>query len=323
MNDLANTMQGEISILDGLAVQAQMFSCGAAMNLLQLGRVLTEAKPLVPHGQWIEWVRINAHLPARTAQQYMQAYGKFGLDNEIAQLGPTQIIKLLPMSDEEREELLSENDVKGMTTRELDEAIRAQRERLRSEAMEEAQATIAAERSARMQAEQRTRDAENRPATVPEEVIDELRSKDRAIAQYREELDRIGNIQKELMEQRNAANRELSDMRRDLKETEEMLAESQQEYNRMQDELLNAKSIIAKGDAERSIGQQLTADDFSSAVRQFVGSVAQMPFMGATFASMDQQEILRYDEFLRTIEDWAKRARSALDTVESEVIYGE
>ena len=139
----ANTTEKSLTVLDDLAMQAQMFSTGAAMNLLQLGRVLTEAKPLVDHGEWMSWVRENAHMPVRTAQQYMQAYAKFGLNNRYAQLGPSQIIKLLPMTDDEREQLLKENDVENMTTREIDSAIRAQREKMRAEAMSEARDAIA------------------------------------------------------------------------------------------------------------------------------------------------------------------------------------
>lgn len=102
-----------------------------------------------------------------------------------------------------------------------------------------------------------------------------------------------------------------------------MLAESQQQYNRMQTELLNAQSAIAKGDAERSINQQLTAEAFAAAVRQFMGSVAQMPYMGAAFAMMDAQEVGQYDAFLQTIEDWTKRARTALSMVSCEVTIDE
>ena len=179
MNEIANTTQAELSVLDNLATQAQMFSCGAAMNLLQLGRVLTEARPLVPQGQWIEWVQTNAHLPERRAQEYMQAYRKFGIDQRIAQLGPSQIIALLPMTDEERDRLMAENDVGGMTNRELKEAIRAQRETLRAEAMAEAQGAIAQAEADRDAAIRRASELETKGPEIPPELTDEL-NKNRA-----------------------------------------------------------------------------------------------------------------------------------------------
>lgn len=51
MTELANTQKKEIAVLDNLAMQAKTYIQNARMNLLQLGRVLAEAKPLVPHGE--------------------------------------------------------------------------------------------------------------------------------------------------------------------------------------------------------------------------------------------------------------------------------
>ena len=141
MNELANTERtGARSTLDSLAMQAQMFAQNACMNLLQLGRVLTDARPLVPHGEFDQWCRQNAKMSRRTAEQYMQAYAEFGLNTRIAELGTSKIIKLLPMPPEEREKLLAEKDVSAMTTRELDQAIREQKAKLLKEAQAEARA---------------------------------------------------------------------------------------------------------------------------------------------------------------------------------------
>ena len=144
MNELANTeTRGNLpSILDGLATQAQMFAQNACMNLLQLGRVLSEARPLIPHGEFDGWCRRNAKMSRRTAEQYMQAYAEFGLDTKIAELGTSKIIKLLPMSEEERETLLAENDVTAMSTRQLDEAIKQQKQRLLKEARAEVKTEV-------------------------------------------------------------------------------------------------------------------------------------------------------------------------------------
>lgn len=303
MNELANTTAGNLSVLDGLAMQAQMFSCGAAMNLLQLGRVLTEAKPLVPHGQWIDWVKINAHLPIRTAQQFMQAYNKFGLDHEIAQLGPTQIIKLLPMSDEERQELLAENDVPNMTTRELNEAIRAQRERLRAEAQE----AIDQAEEARDAAERRAAELAARPPEIPEEMTEELQKS-------RAEINRLTEMTKDILNDANQLRRERAQLERDMQEQEALLQEQQETINRTQAELLDLKSAQARGDAARPMSDELTLDTFTQAVREFMGLCARMPYMQTTFSTMPQSEKAGYSELLRTVEGWAEGARQALNS---------
>lgn len=142
MNELANTKTHLPSRLDELATQAQMFAQNACMNLLQLGRVLSEARPMIPHGEFDGWCRQNAKMSRRTAEQYMQAYAEFGLNTKIAELGTSKVIKLLPMSEDEREQLMSENDVAAMSTRQLDEAIRKQRGQLLKEARAEVREEI-------------------------------------------------------------------------------------------------------------------------------------------------------------------------------------
>lgn len=307
MNEVANTTQKELSLLDDLATQAQMFSFGAAMNLLQLGRVLTEARPLVPQGQWIEWVQTNAHLPERRAQEYMQAYRKFGIDQRIAQLGPSQIIALLPMTDEERDRLMAENDVGGMTNRELKEAIRAQRETLRAEAMAEAQGAIAQAEADRDAAIRRASELEVKEPEIPPELTDEL-NKNRA------EIARLQEIAKDSLEDAQALRRENTKLKWDIQEQEDILREQQEAMNRTQEELLNLKSAQARGDAERPTGDELTIDVFSQAVREFMGLVARMPYMQNTFGSMPQDEKQQYAELLRTVEGWTTGARQALNS---------
>lgn len=332
MNELANTRTGGMTVLEDLAVQAQMFSTGAAMNLLQLGRVLSEAKPLVAHGDWAAWVKENAHMPIRTAQQYMQAYQEFGLDQRYAQLGPSKVIKLLPMSEEEREELLKENDLEAMSVREVEKAVQgkrgkagrkeqagdaeqrealdrereamraeteALREQIRAEAMAEAESRMVAEEAARIRAERKQAEAE----------MEQIRAE--VMADAKEALQEAMDAQRRLA-------KENADLQRENREQAEMLNEQQEELNRTQTELLNARSAMAKGDAERIPASGLTVDGFAQAVRGFIGTVARMPQMRNAFAGMAHEERQEYSELLETVEKWCADSRKALDSTFAE-----
>lgn len=301
MTELANTQKKEIAVLDNLAMQAKTYIQNARMNLLQLGRVLAEAKPLVPHGEWENWVKTNTSMSKRAAEQYMQAYAEFGLNPQIAELGTTKTLKLLPLTEDEREKLLSENDVSSMSTRQLDEAIRKQKQEALKEARQEVQGELEKERTARIAAEQRAKAAESRPPEVTKELSDKLRS-------HKEQMERL--------------TRENSILKQEIRERDEELEEQQADYNRAQEELLNIKSQVAKWDAERVPTDQLTVDAFASAVRAFIGACARMPHMSATFSAMSQIDKNEYDELLRTVEAWAKDSRKALDSVlvDSEVL---
>ena len=301
MTELANTQKKEIAVLDNLAMQAKTYIQNARMNLLQLGRVLAEAKPLVPHGEWENWVKTNTSMSKRAAEQYMQAYAEFGLNPQIAELGTTKTLKLLPLTEDEREKLLSENDVSSMSTRQLDEAIRKQKQEALKEARQEVQGELEKERTARIAAEQRAKAAESRPPEATKELSDKLRS-------HKEQMERL--------------TRENSILKQEIRERDEELEEQQADYNRAQEELLNIKSQVAKGDAERVPTDQLTVDAFASAVSAFIGACARMPHMSATFSAMSQIDKNEYDELLRTVEAWAKDSRKALDSVlvDSEVL---
>lgn len=188
-----------------------------------------------------------------------------------------------------------------MSTRQLDEAIRKQKQEALKEARQEVQGELEKERTARIAAEQRAKAAESRPPEVTKELSDKLRS-------HKEQMERL--------------TRENSILKQEIRERDEELEEQQADYNRAQEELLNIKSQVAKGDAERVPTDQLTVDAFASAVRAFIGACARMPHMSATFSAMSQIDKNEYDELLRTVEAWAKDSRKALDSVlvDSEVL---
>lgn len=312
MEQIAKRAEAGLTVLDGLAMQARMFTENVTLNMLQLGRVFIQAKELVQHGQWEKWVRDNSGMSERQAQTLMQAYRRFGERPAFHGLEKSKLFKMLALPDGTEEQFVQEHDVAAMSSREIEAAVRRARE--------DAQGEIEAERSRRIAAEERAQELANRPPEIPADIMDTLRQKDAEISRYRDECERVASLSRDVLEEKNSLTRELSAVQRELKETEEMLRESQEGYDRMQTELLNAQSTLAKGDAERVISEQLTAEDFAAAVRQFIGSVAQMPFMGKTFAAMQHNEVQQYDELLSTVEDWAKRARTALNMIDGGAI---
>lgn len=318
MNELANTDTQALSMLDGLAMQARMFAQNACMNLLQLGRVLTEARPLIPHGEFDAWCKQNAKMSKRTAEQYMQAYAEFGLDMKIAELGTSKVIKLLPMAPEEREKLLAENDVSAMSTRQLDAAIKEQREKLLAEARAEAQAEIEAANEAARAAERRAIEAENRPPEVPEELAERLRENSKTIQDQQAEIDRLADVGRKALAERQRLVQENNGLQRDLRERDEDMEAMQADLQRAQDELLNLQSAQARGEADRLPTDALTPDVFSMAVNTFIGTCCRLPQMGRAFSAMSAEDKEAYNQSLSALEKWAESARLALNSISFE-----
>lgn len=310
MSEISNTTGQLPSRLDGLAMEARLLTAGVAMNMLQLGRVFSEAKPLVPAGEWQNWIRDNACVSVRTAEQYMQAYSAFGTNPDIANLGQSKVLKLLPMPEAEREMFLETHDVQNMTVREVDTAIK--------EAREQAQAEISRERELRLAAEHKAAELASRPPEVPESLTASLREKDEVIDRQWTELERLKVIGQEQLAEANKLRKENADLLRDVKDQANLLQEAQENYDQVQRELLDAKSAIARGEVDRGASDRLTSDVFARAVRQFMGDVARMPHMRTAFAMMGAEEKAEFDELLSTVESWAVDARKALDTTAGE-----
>lgn len=101
----------------------------AGSAILEIGRWLCVMKSRKKHGEWITWLAEKVDFSERIAQQYMQIYEGFSSNpNALSDLGKTKALKLLSLPPAEREEFLSEHNVVDMTARQLDDAIRRQKE---------------------------------------------------------------------------------------------------------------------------------------------------------------------------------------------------
>lgn len=98
-------------------------------GVVQIGRRLEEAKQLVPQGEWLNYLDKELGYKPTTAQNYMRIAREFG-DGQIGlsgktpgdffgNLGYSQLLPLLGLPEEEREQLAEEHDLAGMSSREI------------------------------------------------------------------------------------------------------------------------------------------------------------------------------------------------------------
>lgn len=180
--------------------------------VVQIGTRLEEAKQLVPQGEWTAYLTDKLGYKPSTAQNYMRIAREFGggqvslsgktAADAFAELSYSQILPLLGMAEEEREELAEEHDLPSMSSREIaalvkerDEAkanadkLKEKDKLLRSklrEANEErdkAQSSLSDATQREKDLAERLDELEKRPAEVrelTEEELGELREKIRA-----------------------------------------------------------------------------------------------------------------------------------------------
>lgn len=136
MNQAQNQMlpKREIEILEKKIIyktkQAQRMALEYA---IEIGGYLTEAKSLVPHGEWGKWLKERVNYSQSTAINFMKAYEEYGNSQEslfssnsqtLMNLSYTKALRLLAIPEEEREQFVEENNVENLSSRELDRLIK-------------------------------------------------------------------------------------------------------------------------------------------------------------------------------------------------------
>lgn len=104
-------------------------------NSIEIGRRLIEAKSMLSHGEWGDWLKQSVDYSQSTANNLMRIFNEYGSDQitllednsksqALGNLSYTQAVALLGIPEEERENFVKENDIDNMSTRELQKAIK-------------------------------------------------------------------------------------------------------------------------------------------------------------------------------------------------------
>lgn len=101
--------------------------------VIEIGKRLIEAKEQVPQGEWTGYLTNVLELKPSTAQNYMRIAREFGsdqialsgkaMDELFSGLSYSQLLPLVGLPDEERRELAEQNELDGMTSREIEKLV--------------------------------------------------------------------------------------------------------------------------------------------------------------------------------------------------------
>lgn len=102
---------------------------------IEIGRRLVEAKALVDHGDWGRYIKEELDYSQSTANNFMRIFEAYGAEQgslfdaeansqALGNLTYSKALALLALPAEEREEFAETHDVEGMSSRELQQAIK-------------------------------------------------------------------------------------------------------------------------------------------------------------------------------------------------------
>lgn len=125
--------------IDTLTTEILMLKQQTAQNIIEIGKRLIQVKESLDHGEWGKYLEDRVDFSQETARKFMQIANEYSNSNAglNLELGTRKLWLLLSVPSDQREEFISTpqelptgetKTVDEMTTRELQAAIKAQKE---------------------------------------------------------------------------------------------------------------------------------------------------------------------------------------------------
>ena len=219
---------------------------------IEIGRRLVEAKDILPHGEWGDWLRNEVEFSQSTANKHMKLFEKFGA-RQISLLGAelnsetftnltySQALKLISVPDEELEDFVKDNDIEHKSVREI--------ERLVKERDAAAEKAAAAER----ELNEFLKEAEERKHELEKECqnTEELRND---IREMKQELEKAQNEAEEY--RRLAEDPEIPQEQIDRLKAEIEAETKEKNAKKLKTAIAKAEKKLAEAEAARQEAEQ-------------------------------------------------------------------
>lgn len=177
---------------------------------IEIGGKLTEAKGLVPQGEWGRWLEKNVEYSQSTAENMMKLYREYGGNQEslfdtwtksetFGKLTYTQHLALLALPFSDRQEFAEQKNVEDMSTRQLLKAVQDQLEQ---------------ERRDHEQTEARARDAEQNVVDMQQRLSAAKSSEDA----WQLEIDKITAAKKKAEQEKDDSHKKVEELLQQLKD---------------------------------------------------------------------------------------------------------
>jgi len=263
-----------LTLLEDKAKSINHLKNEVALNVIEIGRHLKEAREICAHGDWNNWVESNVEFTDRQARSYMQVYEKFGNRNTYSDLGMSKLKLLASLPDDiDTKEFIKNNDVENTPVRQLQTIIHGYKGIEETERKE-----IAA--SARAEAEAKS----NQTIQVLSEQKAELKGK---VSNLNEEIktksDRIKELSAELGDKREAE-RIKADIQK-LKESRKSIQKELEEIGELARIKVEVESLLKKVSPVRymnifknreSIVAKKTLSDIVSMFENWIGDMTEI-----------------------------------------------
>ena len=268
-------------------------------SVIQIGTRLEEAKQMVPQGEWTAYLTDKLGYKPSTAQNYMRIAREFGggqvsltgktAADAFGQLSYSQILPLLGMAEEEREELAEEHDLPSMSSREIAALVKE-----RDEAKEAADLAKSAADSAQVAANEARKEAaaaEGRACETRKTLDSVTADRDNALAEVKHLQEELDKMEDKPAEVRELTEEELEEIRSKVREENAEAAKAAEERARAAEEKLDKVKNPAAHKVNFMFGE----------VRGLIERLEQ------ALEELQQTDEAACEKFAKVIADWLRK----------------
>lgn len=130
MNGL-QTIRSAAAVGAEIRALTQQFKYMTLIYGVEVGRRLCEAKELVAHGEWGDWLKAETEFSQSTATRFMRLHQEYGAlledgdsnSSTLKKVSISNALRLLALPESEREEFAETHDIEHKSARELDKLL--------------------------------------------------------------------------------------------------------------------------------------------------------------------------------------------------------
>lgn len=268
-----------------------------AQNIIEIGKRLIQVKENLEHGEYLNWLEIRVDFSRYTASRFIKIATEFSNVSAVQHLGSRKLFALAGLEEEDRQEVMEENNVEDMTTRELEQAVKEKKE-IKKQLEEEKE--------------------------YSEELQNAIKDKEQQINQLKEDINNIQTPEKEVIEKEI-----VKEVVPENLILEKQALESELEILRKRAE--KAENTVSRLKLDKEISQDKV---YSNAklehlfvnIKDFLDSASKYTYLKDELQKIPIQNKKILENKINEIETWAILMKQALDNrqdVVGNIIYGE
>lgn len=268
-----------------------------AQNIIEIGKTLIEVKGKLEYGEFGQWLENKVEFSHQTANKFMKVATEFSDYAPVRNLGTRKLFALAGLDEENRQEVMQENDVENMTTRELEQVVKEKKEIKKQ--LEEEQEYSQELQEAIKQKEEQIRNLQNeienvtKPAvqTIEKEIVKEI-------------------VPQELILEKKSLETEVEELRKRAEKAENTLKNIRLEDNLKKDEVFDTAKL----------------DMLLFNIRDFLDKNSKFTYLKEDLQNIPPKKKKFVEQRVNSIKEWVMLMEQALDNrqdVVGDIIYGE